>query len=352
MRIVSLFAGIGGLELGLEAAIPGAHVVAQVEIDPHCRHVLAKHWPQALRYSDVRTVHRPVILPCGAQHIAAPLPAYDLVCGGFPCQDLSLAGRGAGLGGARSGLWWEFHRIIRETRPRFVVLENVAALVVRGLDVVLGALAQLGYDAEWSVLSAASVGAPHLRRRVFVIAWLPDTERRELRQQQGGQCGTPKDRRKRKQVPAEPGQHGAAGDVADASGEHSRQQPQLERRGRNPTEPARDGAVGAVADTDGLRCQVSEDARARTAQPDGGSQAAHLGRCPQSRMGGASHGLSAWTYRGTDPEAWEQGVARTVAPRTVPDRVARLKCLGNAVVPQCGYEVGLRVLRLLSGNVA
>jgi DNA (cytosine-5)-methyltransferase 1 len=157
-RIGSLFSGIGGLELGLERAT-GGHVVWQVERDAWCRRVLAKHWPKAERFDDVCTVG------------AASLAPVDVICGGFPCQDISFAGKGAGLDGERSGLWYEYARIVRELRPRIVVVENVAALLVRGLDAVLGTLASLGYDAAWDCVPAASVGAPHRRDRLFVVAW-------------------------------------------------------------------------------------------------------------------------------------------------------------------------------------
>src|SRR6185436_6276502 len=155
MTVGSLFAGIGGFDLGFERA--GFEIAWQVEIDPFCRAVLAKHWPDVRRYDDVRTV-------------GPELARVDVIVGGFPCQDISFAGAGAGLAGARSGLWDEFHRLIRTLRPRWVVVENVAALLQRGIDTVLGALARLGFDAEWSCLSACSLGAPHVRRRVFIVA--------------------------------------------------------------------------------------------------------------------------------------------------------------------------------------
>lgn len=153
----SLFAGCGGLDLGLERA--GLVCQWQVEINPFARAVLAKHWPNVPRYDDVRTV--------GARN----LERVDLVCGGFPCQDISFAGGGAGLDGERSGLFFELARVVGELGPRFVLLENVAALAVRGLDSVLGTLADLGFDAEWSDLSACAVGLPHMRRRLFIVAY-------------------------------------------------------------------------------------------------------------------------------------------------------------------------------------
>jgi DNA (cytosine-5)-methyltransferase 1 len=141
--------------------------VAFCEQDDYCRRVLARHWPAVPCYPDV----------CGlsAARLAADgIDGIDLICGGFPCQDISFAGFGAGLAGARSGLWGEFARLIGELRPRYVLVENVAALLVRGMGDVLGDLARIGYDAEWSVVSACSVGAPHVRRRVFIVAY-PDS---------------------------------------------------------------------------------------------------------------------------------------------------------------------------------
>ena len=158
MKIGGLFSGIGGLELGLERAGVG-HTVWQVESDPFCRQVLARHWPDATRYEDVTTVDWLTVEP------------VEVMCGGFPCQDLSYAGKGAGLAGDRSGLWREYVRAIRGVRPRFVVVENVPALLARGMGDVLGDLAACGYDAEWDCVPAAAVGAPHRRDRLFVVAY-------------------------------------------------------------------------------------------------------------------------------------------------------------------------------------
>jgi DNA (cytosine-5)-methyltransferase 1 len=152
----SLFAGIGGFDLGFERA--GFKTVWQVEIDPYCQKVLAKNFPEAERFGDIRL--------CGIHN----LRPVDIICGGFPCQDISYAGYGAGLAGERSGLFYELARIVRELGPRIVVLENVAALLGRGIEHVLGTLSDLGFDAEWSIVSACSVGATHMRERVFIVA--------------------------------------------------------------------------------------------------------------------------------------------------------------------------------------
>jgi DNA (cytosine-5)-methyltransferase 1 len=153
----SLFAGIGGIDLGLERA--GMRCKWQVEIDDYATKVLAKHWPDVPKYRDVRGV--------GAHNLAR----VDVLAGGFPCQDISNAGKRAGITGERSGLWLEFARLICELRPRYVLVENVAALLVRGIDTVLGRLAALRYDAEWHCIPAAAVGAPHVRDRVFIVAY-------------------------------------------------------------------------------------------------------------------------------------------------------------------------------------
>ena len=160
----SLFAGIGGFDLGFERA--GMVCKWQVEIDDYANRVLAKHWPNVHRERDIRET--------GPHN----LERVDVICGGFPCQDISYAGEGAGLDGARSGLFFEAVRVVRELQPRIVVLENVAALLTRGLDRVLGTLAEIGFDAEWHSLSASSLGLPHLRARLFIIAY-PSSEGRE-----------------------------------------------------------------------------------------------------------------------------------------------------------------------------
>jgi len=157
LTIGSLFSGIGGLELGLERAGLGP-VIWQAESDPFARKVLAKHWPGVKVYEDVREIDERAERP-------------GIICGGFPCQDISNAGHRAGLAGERSGLWREFARIVGVLRPRFVVVENVAALLERGMGDVLGDLAALGLDAEWSVLPACALDFPHTRERVFILAY-------------------------------------------------------------------------------------------------------------------------------------------------------------------------------------
>ena len=174
MKVGSLFAGIGGFDLGLERA--GFEIAWQVEIDPYCQRVLAKHWPAVTRYGDIREVD---------WHAVEPV---DLLCGGFPCQDISLAGKGAGLTGERSGLWFEYAKAIEVLKPRYVLIENVSALRSRGLDQVLGSLAALGYDAEWHCIPACAVGAPHTRNRVWIIAY-PQRDQQPREKSRHGKAG-------------------------------------------------------------------------------------------------------------------------------------------------------------------
>jgi DNA (cytosine-5)-methyltransferase 1 len=161
MNVLDLFSGIGGFSLGLERA--GMRTVAFCEIDPFCRAVLRKHWPAVPCYGDIQELSRERLLEDGIE--------VDAICGGFPCQDISTAGSGKGLKGERSGLWREYARLIGELRPRFVIVENVSNLLSRGLGTVLGDLAALRYDAEWHCIPAAALGAPHIRDRIWIVAY-------------------------------------------------------------------------------------------------------------------------------------------------------------------------------------
>ena len=172
LTVLDLFSGIGGFSLGLERT-GGFRTVAFCEIDPFARRVLAKHWPGVPIYEDVRTLD-------AARLDGDGIGPIDVICGGFPCQDISLAGKGAGLAGERSGLWSEIARLAGELRPRFVLVENVAALLGRGLGRVLGDLAALGFDAEWHCIPASAVGAPHRRDRLWLVAHSPRSRRTQV----------------------------------------------------------------------------------------------------------------------------------------------------------------------------
>jgi len=275
VRIGSLFSGIGGLELGLERAGVG-ETVWQVERDEFCQKVLAKHWPNAVRYEDVTEVDWSSVEP------------VEVLCGGFPCQDISFAGRGAGLEGGRSGLWWEYLRAIRSLRPRFVVVENVPALLHRGMGAVVGSLAACGYDAEWDCLPAASVGAPHRRDRLFILAY------------------------------------------ANGDG-HGRVQP-VSQRGRGGSAwSADDGENRAVGDPDRLVGAASSAREGQGRAMDG----------PRTVQRAQRSDGDAWRGWESEPD-----VGRVVDGVLTDLDLDRLRALGNAVVPQVAELVGRRVLEL------
>ena len=162
---VSLFAGVGGFDLAMTRN--GVKVVATVEIDKKCNEVLAKHFPEAKQFTDVQQITGEELINAGFN------PKNGIITGGFPCQDLSVAGKRAGLAGARSGLFWEIRRVVEETKTEWFILENVPGLLSsnggKDFGIVLGEMADLGYSLGWRVLDAQYFGVPQRRRRVFIV---------------------------------------------------------------------------------------------------------------------------------------------------------------------------------------
>jgi len=271
----------GAFDLGFERA--GMVCKWQVEIDHYCQKVLAKHWPSVRRHDDIKTF--PPTKPEEWQ--------VDVICGGFPCQDISYAGKGAGLAGERSGLFYEAIRVVREVGPRVVVLENVAGLLTRGIDQVLGTLASIGFDAEWHCIPAAAVGAPHIRDRLFLVAY---AKHGRLSKRWGTAMPTKTD------------------DTARVS--------------RNEREGLRIKASALHADTNsgGLK-----ECKECNGEPKAWSQA-------QQRDDALRCGVRGW---------WEAepDVGRVV--NGLPNRAHRLRGLGNAVVPQVAEYVGRIVVDAL-----
>jgi DNA (cytosine-5)-methyltransferase 1 len=309
MRVLDLFSGIGGFSLGLERT-GGFKTVAFCEIEEFPRRVLASHWPGVPIYDDVRELSR-------ARLAADGLADVDVICGGFPCQDISFAGRRAGLEGARSGLWGEYQRLVGELRPRFVIVENVPGLLSLGMGTVCGDLAALGYDAVWDCIPASAVGAPHRRDRVWIIA---HAECHELRQQPGRGSGTGR------AGAAFPGEHGAAQPVADTDFQGLE-----ERRG--------------LTGDDGAECETAVGGRASMADSQStrrgegcrilnGMHGAQSGGRPR-QSGGSDHDFAGWWQSEPDVGRVAHGV---------PARVDRLKGLGNAVVPQIPELIGRAIL--------
>ena len=271
MKFISFFAGIGGIDLGLERA--GHECVCQVEIDPYCIKVLEKHWPNVQRFKDITKL------------TGAELPEAELWAGGFPCQDVSIAGKRAGIHGERSGLFFEFMRLVRVVRPKCLLLENVPGILSSGHGRVQGELAEAGYHALWDQLSAAEVGALHLRKRWFCVCWrwgdkwpfreLADTE--ELRLEEQRQEG-------REQV------------VADGGGE------------------------------------VLANTKKQLGNAHNNHRVSRPKQMPKLRNGDKkTKPLGSWW-------AVEPDVGRVA--NGVPRRVDRLRCLGNAVVPQVAEFIG------------
>lgn len=197
-RIGSMFTGVAGLDRGVEQALAEightSTIVWQAEKDPYARAVLARHYPTVHCYEDVHDVD-------------ASAPSCNLLVGGFPCQDLSVAGKRTGIYGASSGLWFEYLRCVRVLGPSLVFVENVPGLATY-LGYVLGPLAELGFDAEWGLLSAAEIGAPHRRDRMFVLAYTNGYRFPDPQQQVYGQ----------RESTAWPRNDGGSGDVADPNG--------------------------------------------------------------------------------------------------------------------------------------
>ncbi len=279
MNVLELFAGIGGLGLGLERA--GMTVVGQVEIDPFCRSVLAKHWPEVPRHDDVRTAVE--------WWLGESRPAVDVIGGGFPCQPVSLAGLGLAQEDER-WLWPAAHMVIRELRPRYAILENVPGLLGRGMGDVLGDLASIGYDAEWDCIPASALGALHRRNRVFIVAY----------------------------------PHGQRGMLAHA-----------ESNGRGTGWPW--GSAGGDPDR-----QVISAPRLASSSDTAG-QGRSPGRLVRSGPASTRGQVSDWPVpaRG-DWWATEPDVGRVAYG--VPGRVERLRALGNAVVPQVSEHIGRLVM--------
>jgi DNA (cytosine-5)-methyltransferase 1 len=283
LKVLDLFSGIGGFSLGLERT-GGFKTVAFCEMDHRCQQVLHKHWLDTPCFSDVRSLDLRLLEQSG---IEKP----DVITGGFPCQDISVAGKGAGLEGERSGLWSEIVRLTEEIKPRYVIAENVANLRARGLTAVLQDLWEIGYDAEWHCIPAAAVGAPHRRDRIWIVAYPAEFGRSQERQDSGR------------------GLEGGREEGEAAGPLQSRD---------------------AVADTD-----LNRPHRPGLSEVEG--QSVPLA----SWSGGPVIRLSL-----PDSPQWEAEPNVGRVADGIPGRVDRLKQLGNSVVPQIPEIIGHALLRV------
>jgi len=288
---LDLFAGIGGFSLGLERT-GGFQTVAFCEIDKKAQLVLKKHWPGVPIYGEIKDLT--------SERLQADEIVPDVITGGFPCQDISGAGKGKGIVGERSGLWSEMFRLIRDVRPTWAIIENVSALRSKGLTLVLQDLCSVGYCAEWHCIPASAVGAPHQRDRIWIVAYpmqQHQTQRGECSstQSQGGGGGTEQGRSEG-DAERQRSLRGTGGDTAEDVA--------------HPNEPRLEGW---------LRAGLQE--------------------CPSKLSVGKG---SPREEKLSDQWRIEPNVGRVADG--VPKRVDRLKQLGNSVVPQIPELLGRAIL--------
>lgn len=329
MNVLDLFSGIGGFSLGLERV--GMKTVAFCEVDKKCQKVLQKHWPDVPIFDDVSNL-------TGEEIGKRIEETIDVIVGGFPCQDISLAGNGEGLEGKRSGLWSEFHRLIKEIKPKYAIIENVSALRSRGLDQVLRSLSEIGYDAEWNCIPASAFGAPHRRDRIWIMAYPRRSSGREQfdRDQEGigrGAFETSErspntDQITRSSEGTKAMAHAnLSGSGASKNGNNTKRSETVERR----QEQSFNRSSGSSANLAHADNEGSQGWLYRWADKKRESELGYLGRCSS-------------VYGQPIQDQWsvEPDVGRVA--NGVPNRVDRLKQLGNAIVPQTAEFLGLAVL--------
>ena len=356
MNYIDLFSGIGGFALGAYWAGMRFENHYFSEIEPYCVELYQKRFPDAIPLGDIREVDCGRLMADaesnqrGVRNGNSTENAGWIITGGFPCTDISIAGKGAGIRGQRSGLWFEMWRIIRDLRPRFAIMENVGAITFRGLTDVLGSLTEIGYDAEWQDIRAEDVGAPHRRERIWIVAY-PEGERYSQRENIERQGAT--GRQERPSMGSESGGHsemayssssGRIEDESDIRGRgsdvdgSSEETPNTDGQhdddsGHGTGEICRERSTqaeicGSVSDSGRQRRiqQAQETRQQEHGRP--GNCAAPTGkhRAALSGLGGCTHDVSKWL-----DGSWEDGIPRLA--QEVPNRVARLKGDGNAIVP-------------------
>ena len=378
MRVLSLFSGGGLGDYGLELA--GMEIVGQVEIDAYCQKILKLRWPEVPKWRDIKKFSFNQNDMCaynnGNKDYEKYLGRIDLISGGFPCQDISVAGRGVGIKGERSGLWKEMFRIICEIRPRYVLVENVTALLSRGLGVVLGDLAESGYCVEWDCIPASAVGAPHQRDRVWLVAYTDDSRCNDgSNSKRENKNNIHEERKPEEDQQSGSGRKRRTGEICESAManpiSNPTRSPQRQGTSRDANKESQDGGIirndfgngsKIVADSssskswkqtkrkrreDSIRrsndCRRIEDKRTKISIP----QSKRRERGERGERGEQAQPRER-IFRRVDPgdksDFWavEPAIRRVV--NGCPKRVERLKLLGNGQVVQVCQFIGERIM--------
>lgn len=294
ITIGSLFSGIGGFELGLERAIPNSKTIWQCEQNKFARKVLEKHWPDVPIYHDIKEMKHGTI------------DIVDIIVGGFPCQDISQAGKRKGIAnGERSGLWFEMLRIIDMVRPRIAIAENVTAITQkgRGMDIVLSSLSKIGYDVEWIDVRASDEGAPHKRERIFFVAY-----------------------------PNEINRHKKFGIVEKEKRKTSKE---VQHKTKHSN-----GSWNTNAIDDGTRCESTN-----TNMQHIKKQSMYTNTMESNGMFECGSGENGRIHK---RNYWQRTPIESPLCRVddgISNRMDRLKALGNAIVPQCSETIGKCIMQ-------
>ena len=330
MRVLDLFAGIGGFTLGLERA--GFETVAFCEIEPYAQKVLSKNWPEVPIYDDVREITAERLISDGIR--------VDVITGGFPCQDLSISGNQAGIEGERSGLWTECARLLRELQPRYAIFENVTNLLIGDggdwFKRVLWDISSVGYDAEWHCIPASAIGAHHHRDRVWIVAY-PSSAGSEARSS-NGLGDDDRSRRDARQLTGASEQESV---LAYPSG------------GERPAGTEEQGALRTVLE-DGTVCDNASGRSASHASilADTCIQRLQRGETPRDYGKDRPQSRDQLITRlsGVQGPNWETEPDMGRVADGIPSRSHRLKCLGNAVVPPIPELIGKAIVNHESAN--
>ncbi len=351
MNYIDLFSGIGGFALGAYWAGVRFEKHYFSEVDAYCNSIYSLRFPTAIPLGDIKKINVETMLDNKKEWI---------ITGGFPCQDISIAGKGEGIKGERSGLWFAMFDVIRILRPRFAIIENVGAITHRGLDTVLGCLAEIGYDAEWQDIRASDVGAPHRRERIWILAYPGDGTDRT-------------DRGKEREKDSIPGKCGEAGcsrvfggtsenseDVANPDkGQCDRQEKEVRTRGNSINIGSQD-----VANTSIVGCNERANKQGKECKEVRGSEPTECSKTLVDTNKERLQGFGEQHEYNEKETRYSVGVCSNERSRSgqwlpepdvgrlahgVSRRVDRLKGLGNSIVPQIAELLFRQIKEVLKG---